>query len=96
MILNNVKRLLQVEINDYSKDKFLSTIIELTLAKVKALCNISSDNLEVLTDYDNGVISTDALNIILKTVFDYLNKGNEFDFTILSELINQRLVIRNL
>ena len=52
--------------------------------------------LEVLTDYDNGVISTDALNIILKTVFDYLNKGNEFDFTILSELINQRLVIRNL
>ena len=52
--------------------------------------------LEVLTDYDNGIISTDALNIILKTVFDYLNKGNEFDFTILSELINQRLVIRNL
>lgn len=52
--------------------------------------------LEVLTDYDNQRISTDALNIILKTVFDYLNRGNEFDFTVLSELINQRLVIRNL
>lgn len=69
MILNNVKRLLQVEINDYSKDKFLSTIIELTLAKVKALCNISSDNLEVLTDYDfNLLIAQIVVDIYLSYV----------------------------
>lgn len=69
MILNNVKRLLQVEINDYSKDKFLSTIIELTLAKVKAICNISSDNLEVLTDYDfNLLIAQIVVDIYLSYV----------------------------
>jgi len=51
--------------------------------------------MEVLADYDNNRINTDMLNLILKTVYDYLYRGNEFDFTKLSELINQRLILRN-
>ena len=52
MILNNVKRLLQIKVNDYSKDELLSLVIELVIAKVKALCNIDKDNIKVLEDYD--------------------------------------------
>lgn len=52
--------------------------------------------MEVLADYDNNRISTDALNLILKTVYDYLYRGNKFDFERLSEMINQRLIVRNL
>ena len=43
MILNNVKRLLQIQVTDYSKDEFLSVIIDLVIAKVRALCNIDRD-----------------------------------------------------
>ncbi len=56
MILNNVKRLLQIKINDYSQDEFLSTVIELTLAKVKSFCNISNDNFDVLEDCDFNLL----------------------------------------
>lgn len=52
--------------------------------------------LEVLTDYENNKLSTDALNLILKTVYDYLYSGHTFDFARLSELINQRLVLRKI
>ena len=52
MILNNLKRLLQIKVNDYSNDELLSLIIELVIAKVKALCNIDEDNMEVLEEYD--------------------------------------------
>lgn len=52
MILNNLKRLLQIKINDYSKDELLSLVIELVIAKVKALCNIDEDNMQVLEEYD--------------------------------------------
>lgn len=55
MILNTVKKLLQIKASDYSQDEFLSTIIELTLAKVKALCNIPKDN-EILQDYDFNLL----------------------------------------
>ncbi|WP_440250070.1 hypothetical protein [Clostridium sp.] len=52
MILNNLKRLLQIKVNDYSKDELLSLVIELVIAKVKALCNIDEDNMQVLEEYD--------------------------------------------
>jgi len=51
--------------------------------------------MEVLADYDNNRINTDILNVILKTVYDYLYRGYAFDFEKLSELINKRLVLRN-
>ena len=47
MILNNVKRLLQIKVNDYIKDELLSLVIELVIAKIKALCNIDKDNIKV-------------------------------------------------
>lgn len=57
MILNNVKRLLQIDILDYSKDQLLSTIIELTLAKVRALCNIPREkHKELMEDYDFSLL----------------------------------------
>lgn len=52
MILNNVKRLLQIKVNDYSKDELLSLVIDLVIAKVNSLCNIDKDNIKVLEDYD--------------------------------------------
>lgn len=78
MVLNNVKRLLQIKINDYSKDEFLSTIIELTLAKVKALCNIDSGNSAVLEDYDfNLLIAQIVVDIYLSYVPDHKIDENE-------------------
>lgn len=57
MILNNVKRLLQINILDNSKDELISTIIELTLAKVRALCNIPKDiQKELMEDYDFSLL----------------------------------------
>ena len=55
MILNNVKRLLQLKLNDNSKDELLSFIIELVLAKVKTFCNIDNDN-SILEDYDFNLL----------------------------------------
>lgn len=67
MILNNVKRLLQISILDYSKDELLSLVIELTLAKVRALCNIPKEEYEALhNDYDfNLLIAQIAADIYL-------------------------------
>lgn len=57
MILNNVKRLLQIDILDYEKDKLISTIIELTLAKVRALCHIPREmHEELMKDYDFSLL----------------------------------------
>jgi len=52
--------------------------------------------LEVLTDYDNGRITTDMLNVTLKTIYDFVRTGQTFDFTKLSEKINAILVERRL
>lgn len=52
--------------------------------------------MEVLADYDKNRINTDALNIILKTVYDYLRKDIGFDYSQLSELINQRLIVKEM
>ena len=51
MVLNNVKRLLDIKLDDYSKDDVLSTVIDLVTAKVKIFCNIKSDN-PILKDFD--------------------------------------------
>ena len=51
MLLNTVKQLLLIKTSDHSQDEMLSTITDLTLAKVKSLCNIPKDN-EILKDYD--------------------------------------------
>ena len=51
MVLNNVKRLLAIKLEDYSKDEVISTVIDLVTAKVKIFCNISNDN-PILKDFD--------------------------------------------
>lgn len=55
MYLSIVKRLLLIDVTDTSKDELLSTIIELVLAKAKALCNIDKFN-PVLDDYDFALL----------------------------------------
>lgn len=55
MILNIVKKILKISSTDRTQDEFLSTIIEITLAKVKALCHIPKDN-EILQDYDFNLL----------------------------------------
>lgn len=79
MILNNVKRLLQIDILDYSKDKLISTIIELTLAKVRALCNIPKDvQKELMEDYDFSLlIAQIAADIFLSYEVLENNTGKE-------------------
>lgn len=65
MILNNVKRLLQIKLNDNSKDELLSFIVELVLAKVKTFCYIK-DNDSILEEYDfNLLIAQIAADIYL-------------------------------
>ena len=65
MVLNNVKRLLAIKLEDYSKDDVLSTVIDLVTAKVKIFCNIKSDN-PILKDFDFlmiiSQIAADAYN----------------------------------
>lgn len=65
MLLNTVKQLLFIKTSDHSQDEMLSTITDLTLAKVKSLCNIPKDN-EILQDYDFELliaqISADVFN----------------------------------
>lgn len=73
MILNNVKRLLQIKTNDYSKDEFLSTVIDLVLAKVRALCNISYDNYDVLDDEDFCLL---IAQIVVDVYMSYIPNHN--------------------
>ena len=65
MVLNNVKRLLAIKLEDYSKDEVISTVIDLVTAKVKIFCNISNDN-PILKDFDFlmliAQIAADAYN----------------------------------
>lgn len=65
MLLNTTKQLLLIKSNDHSQDELLSTVNDLTLAKVKALCNIPKDD-EILQDYDFELlmaqISADVFN----------------------------------
>ena len=74
MILKNVKRLLQIKPNDYSKDDFLSTIIDLVLAKVRALCNIDYTNYEVLEDEDFCLL---IAQIVVDIYLSYVPKSNQ-------------------
>ena len=52
--------------------------------------------MEILDDYDNKKINTDALNLILKTVYDYLRSGYSFNIAELRELVDKKLVLRKL
>ena len=52
--------------------------------------------LEVITDYDKGRITTATLNVTLKTIYDFIRTGREFDFTKLGEKISQRLIEKRL
>ena len=65
MLLNTTKQLLLIKTSDHSQDELLSTVTDLTLAKVKSLCNIPKDD-EILKDYDFELliaqISADVFN----------------------------------
>lgn len=52
--------------------------------------------MDVIYDYDNGRLTTDALNLTLKSVYEFLKTGQEFDFTLLSKQINEKLARRNM
>lgn len=81
MILNNVKRLLQIKTNDYSKDDFLSSIIDLVLAKVRALCNIDYTNYEVLEDEDFCLLIAQIVVDVYMSYEPNHNSSQEEEFT---------------
>lgn len=90
MILNNVKRLLQVKLNDNSKDELLSFIIELVLAKVKTFCNLKDDD-STLEEYDfNLLIAQISADIYLS-----YNPKNSFESNSSSETTPQTYAVNN-